>query len=355
MQCKYLLLNIPVEKISSFDEIESVDEAADKLDKSLEPFEGRVDKIPPEVEFWGHCSNLQVWAENNYDTRLLHRNLAFPLLKKLSDVGDLIAKKVFKDEIIRRLREGNAKVIAYLIKEQYFRHSDDEELETMLFDTNLNLFEKIFNVLEIDTTDEILCFIIDVLMDIKLNPNLLNLLVSESNLNFIKNLLLLQNYSGYEFSIREQIDEIFNQIKNKNNELSNEFYKIVFNLFYLDSDIILLELIHAELFEVLKDEDYQILFNNPRSKLKDNIRELIKKSNPKYLSEDIITLLIILCKKIGKTEVFQFIKSLEQEIKIRLQQGMGKKLENLKLENKDFGIHYHYLDKSELEKYLLNS
>ncbi|KKK42788.1 hypothetical protein LCGC14_0496750 [marine sediment metagenome] len=36
LQCKYLLLNIPVEKISDFDEIESVDEAAEKLDKSQE-------------------------------------------------------------------------------------------------------------------------------------------------------------------------------------------------------------------------------------------------------------------------------------------------------------------------------
>ena len=40
IQCKFLLLNIPVEEISSLDEIESVDEAAEKLDKSLEPFEG---------------------------------------------------------------------------------------------------------------------------------------------------------------------------------------------------------------------------------------------------------------------------------------------------------------------------
>ena len=77
IQCKFLLLNIPIEKISTFDEIQSVDEAAEKLDTSLEPFEGRVEKIPPETEFWGHCSNLQVWAENGYDTRLLHRNLAF--------------------------------------------------------------------------------------------------------------------------------------------------------------------------------------------------------------------------------------------------------------------------------------
>ncbi len=35
-QCKFLLLTIPVDKISSFDEIESIDEAAERLDRSLE-------------------------------------------------------------------------------------------------------------------------------------------------------------------------------------------------------------------------------------------------------------------------------------------------------------------------------
>jgi hypothetical protein len=100
LQCKYLLLNIPLNNISEFDEIMSVDEAAEKLNNSLEPngSVGKPFKIPPKVEFWGHCSNLQVWAENNYDSRLVHRNLAFPLLKKLVEVGDPVAKKVFKNE-----------------------------------------------------------------------------------------------------------------------------------------------------------------------------------------------------------------------------------------------------------------
>lgn len=96
-QCKYLLLNISVDNISSFDKIMSIDEAVEEIrnrllkknnknneflenDETYDPSE----EIPPEVEFWGHCSNMQVWVENNYDTRLLHRWLAFPLLKKLT-------------------------------------------------------------------------------------------------------------------------------------------------------------------------------------------------------------------------------------------------------------------------------
>ncbi|KKL89896.1 hypothetical protein LCGC14_1910130, partial [marine sediment metagenome] len=86
-QCKFLLLNIPIDKISSFGEINSIDEAAEELDRSLEGRGTGLFKIPPEVEFWGHCSNLQVWVEMDYDTRLLHRNIAFPLLRELTQLG----------------------------------------------------------------------------------------------------------------------------------------------------------------------------------------------------------------------------------------------------------------------------
>ena len=107
MQCAFLLLNISVDKISDFDEIDSIDEAAEKLDASMENIVDAVRyRIPPDVEFWGHCSNLQVWYEHGYDTRLLHSNLAFPLLKKLSEAGDPLAKNIFQKEIIKRYENG---------------------------------------------------------------------------------------------------------------------------------------------------------------------------------------------------------------------------------------------------------
>ena len=130
-QCKFLLLNIPVNEIKSFDEIESIDEAAEKLDRSMERNRNKI-YIPPETEFWGHCSNLQAWVENNYDTRLLHRNLAFPLLKKLADVGDPDARKVFKEEIARRFCGGNDTVVKYLIRERYLDYFNEDELDSFL-------------------------------------------------------------------------------------------------------------------------------------------------------------------------------------------------------------------------------
>ena len=46
-QCKFLLINIPIGNIEAYDEIESIDDAADKLDKSLEREENLQDIIPP--------------------------------------------------------------------------------------------------------------------------------------------------------------------------------------------------------------------------------------------------------------------------------------------------------------------
>ncbi len=89
--------------------------------------------MPPEVEFWGHCSNLQAWYEFEYNTKLLHRNLAFPLLKKLYEVGDPQAKKVFKDEILNRFFGGNSPVHQYIGGGGYLNFITAEE--------KFNLFE----------------------------------------------------------------------------------------------------------------------------------------------------------------------------------------------------------------------
>lgn len=128
-QCKYVLLNIPIEKITSFDEIESIDDAYEQLDKTLE---NGNEIISSDVEFWAHCSNLQIWFENDYNSCLLHKNLAFPLLKKLTEVGDLKAKRVFKEEIVRRLESGDPKVIKYLMIEGYLEYLDYENMISSL-------------------------------------------------------------------------------------------------------------------------------------------------------------------------------------------------------------------------------
>ena len=128
-QCKYLLLNIPKNNLSEFKKIESIDEAAIKLNKKMET---NHKIIPPETEFWGHCSNLQAWSEGNYDTRMLHSNIAFPLLRELVKEGDVLARKVFKQEVAKRLESGYPSVVLYLIEEDYLNCLSHEELDVVL-------------------------------------------------------------------------------------------------------------------------------------------------------------------------------------------------------------------------------
>jgi hypothetical protein len=135
-QCKFLLIHIPIEDTKDYDEIKSIDEAADILGWRDEGQEGVEYNIDPETEFWGHCSNLQAWYENDYDTQLLHSNLAFPLLKHLTDCGDPSAKKVFNEEIAKRIESGYLPVVLYLIEEKYLRYLSSEELNVVLTGPN---------------------------------------------------------------------------------------------------------------------------------------------------------------------------------------------------------------------------
>lgn len=128
-QCHYLLLNKKVDEIKDLKLIESIDQLEAQLDKTMERSNVRQLKILPETEFWAHCSNMQIWAENQYDTKMLHRNLAFPLLKKLTEAGDMIAKKVFKEEIVERFESGFEPVVKFLILEGYMDHFSQDELD----------------------------------------------------------------------------------------------------------------------------------------------------------------------------------------------------------------------------------
>lgn len=147
-QCKFLLFNIPKSEVEKYDEINSIDEAAKFLDKS---HEGRYDVIDPRVEFWGHCSNLQTWYENDYDTRLLHSNLAFSLLKKLVEAGDPLARRALKDEIALRLEDPVESVVVSMLNSGLLKYLTKEEKETIAFNLKSDAFKimvRYFNILE---------------------------------------------------------------------------------------------------------------------------------------------------------------------------------------------------------------
>ena len=148
-QCKYLLLNIPKQAIEKYEIIDSIDEAAEVLDRSMEGGGRSRINISAETEFWGHCSNLQAWTENDYDTRILHRNLAFPLLKRLVEVGDPKAKQVFKDEIANRIESGHATVILYILANKYLKHFNKQEINLLIEEIDFD------NLVEITSSSKI--------------------------------------------------------------------------------------------------------------------------------------------------------------------------------------------------------
>lgn len=109
--CKRLVLNIPLDDAPAYKDVKSIDDAAQRhatlyKGRGYEP--GTQDVlITPEEEFQGHCSNLQAWVEHDYDTRLLHSNLSFNLLRGLAEAGDEKAARVLETEIVDRARNAS--------------------------------------------------------------------------------------------------------------------------------------------------------------------------------------------------------------------------------------------------------
>jgi len=148
IQCIRLILNIPKEDLPIYDEVDSIDEASELYNKHV--FQNRIVQgimaapvrnqshcITPKQEFWGHCSNIQAWAEHDYDTRILMSNISFPLLRELVKAGDPVARKVFKEEIALRLETGYPSVVQYLLNQGYIKYFTPFEFKTIIETTKL--------------------------------------------------------------------------------------------------------------------------------------------------------------------------------------------------------------------------
>lgn len=134
-QSKFLMLTNPIFYTEELKEVESIDEVAKKLgwyNGGQFDVHYEIQEISPDDEFWGHCSNLQAWWEHSYDTRILHSSLAFHLLKKLTDAGDPLAKQVFKEELLNRLKTGDPNVVDYLIEEGFYNLLNKNELRNIV-------------------------------------------------------------------------------------------------------------------------------------------------------------------------------------------------------------------------------
>lgn len=129
--CKHIFVDLPRGLVRESNKQWSMDELIDRYDYQFLKHDEST-YVPINTEFWVHCSNMQVWVENNYDSRLLHSNLSFPLLKELAKVGDPIANDVFKEEIAKRFSIGYIPVMNYLLEEEYIMHLNNDELEYLI-------------------------------------------------------------------------------------------------------------------------------------------------------------------------------------------------------------------------------
>jgi hypothetical protein len=158
--CKSIILNLNLEEINDLTEFHSIDEFAERSIKRIDDND-QSDLINPEVKFWVHSSNLQTWVESKYDTRLLHSNLSFPLLRKLAELGDPIANERIKEEISKRISSGHLSVIKYLFIEGFIDFLSKEEREITFIDlkeidfSNCNI-EKFPNFLQKSKNLEVL-------------------------------------------------------------------------------------------------------------------------------------------------------------------------------------------------------
>ena len=147
-QCKYLLLNVPMDEIKFAKDINSIDKAAEILNRSMELDPSIRNTLSPEEEFIGHCSNLQAWAENKYDPRILHSNLAFPLLKKLTEAGDILAIRIFKEEVAKRFESGVINTAQFFLYNGYLNSFTEEELKYVFDQSSSILINNIINQLK---------------------------------------------------------------------------------------------------------------------------------------------------------------------------------------------------------------
>ena len=113
--CKYLLISIPLESMEDWDHYDSMDEIIAATNRSRGKgmnTEPKAEALTPEEAFIGHCSNLQAWAENGYDYRLLDTRLSIPIIIKIMEG---LVKSKEKEKFRRFFHEAVGSIDSYII------------------------------------------------------------------------------------------------------------------------------------------------------------------------------------------------------------------------------------------------
>jgi len=337
-QCKKLILNIPITEITALNAIRSIDEIIEKKELNLDRMEY---ELSSESEFWAHCSNLQIWAEYNYDTRLLHKNLAFPLLKRLSKVGDKEAKRVFKEEIAERFEKGNFIVQLFLLEDNYLDYLKNEELDVLVDNLKIEkcneLSHKILNLSSMDDQRSLIYKKLSSLntLFVKLlnlsegealleylkysNINQLKLLLRDHNSHFYDNLII--SLKNYELNLGWNpfyfLEHLFIKIVKSCKKFLK--YKIIKTLKKKNTKNLMI-LIKLQWLNYLDQKDFKKIIKEPKINFIDQILILIKKKVETIDLDincyDLIFILILLEKikrECGKSEILKIKKALKND------------------------------------------
>ncbi len=159
-------------------------------------------------KFFGFCSSIQAWADEDYSPDLLHHSLMIPILKGLTDAKDLQARKVFKKQIAIRLTKGHPKTVLFLLENNYLNYFNS---------LNLNfLFQKLNELSPDSNEDHILklkCAIFERLFEI--NTRSAKKVLKKRLNEEVNNILLDKNYLATIKRFYTKYDELTKQSRSK--------------------------------------------------------------------------------------------------------------------------------------------
>lgn len=92
-------------------------EIKDPIDK----YEYNQKKDLTETIFRRLLSNLITWSENDYNTQIIDHKIAFPLLKKLREVGETKFQIILQQEILKAYATSTFQVKEFLKREGYLK------------------------------------------------------------------------------------------------------------------------------------------------------------------------------------------------------------------------------------------
>lgn len=211
--CKSLFILDPYQYSEDLD-INSIDDMFEKIDEIDRKIKSGELGLDSETEFWGHCSNLQVWAENDYDTNLLSSKISLPLLKRLCELGDKNAIRNYKKEIIKKFISNNLNTVVFMIENKLLEIFSLEELEVILGDFNFKNLIKTKKI-SLKVKLESLKYLTEKGSNIAENYYR-NLILTKIRGGKVRNLEVLYNFEHLDFLDTEELIKELTNLKKKN-------------------------------------------------------------------------------------------------------------------------------------------